>query len=404
MSQLEPPRASTVAVLSAIVGVAMGSLAAIANGLSRPMQIGSFRVVAAPSADSAKATTDETIFDFGSMGAEEAGAHQFKIVNGGKSVLSLSKGSSSCSCTIGGLDREDVPPGEAAMVSIDWKTKGQGGPFRQRVSVLTNDPLRSEISFEISGIVVPKWRLVPEEVVFDRISSASGANASIRLLTYGLFKPELRELIVEPVSGTPEATRSTSPMVADFRVLSERELEAESPATGGFVIDITVPPGLPVGPLRRTVRIRLENLAALMESGDRNVTIDIPVKGSVAGDIVIAGNGWDSSNEMVALGNVSSTTGGGVDLFLTVKGPERERIKPVVREVVPDSISVELGEPSPIGAGTVWKVPIQIRVPVGSKTCNHLGSRQGPLGRIVLETGLASTPELTLPVRLAIGP
>lgn len=402
MAVLRAPSAASVSVVSAILGIAVGVSSTAATSLGRPMQVGSFRVIAPPSADSPRAVTETTAFDFGMFGANEAGTHRFPVVNGGRSPLSLAKGASSCSCTIGGLDREEVPPGEAAVVTIEWKTKGQGGPFRQRVTVLTNDPLRPEIAFEVSGTVVPKWRLDPEEVILDRLSAAGGAKAKVHLLTYGVTRLHLERLSVEAVGAGD--TDEADPVSAEARPLLAEELTALTPATGGFAIDILAGPGLPVGPVRRTIRLELA-MAGEAEAGDEGrVTLDLPVRGSVTGEVGVAGHGWDSAAEMVALGHVSSSLGASVELFLTIKGPDRERASPVVRERIPESLVVDVGPAAPIGAGTVWKVPIQIRVPTGSRPCNHLGSRQGPLGRIVLETGLPNTPELTLPVRLAIGP
>jgi hypothetical protein len=402
MAHLRTPGAMSVGIVSAIVGTAVGGLSTGLSSLARPMQVGSFRVIAAPSDEAARAITESTAFDFGTLGANETGSHRFTVVNGGRSPLSLAEGASSCSCTIGGLDREEIPPGESAIVTIDWKTKGQGGPFRQRVTVLTNDPLRPEISFEVSGTVVPKWRIDPDEVILDRLSASGSSSATVRLLTYGETRLNLERLSVETAGAAGDGS-TTDPVSATSRPLSEEELRQDSPASGGFAIHVQAGPGLPVGPMRRTVRLEL-SVADSTEQGRDPVTLDIPVRGSVTGNVGIAGNGWDTANEMVALGHVSSATGASVDLFLTVKGPDRERVMPVVRERIPQSLVVDVGTPSPIGAGTVWKVPIQIRVPTGSRTCNHLGSRQGPLGRVVLETGLPDTPEMTLPVRVAIGP
>jgi hypothetical protein len=79
-------------------------------------------------------------------------------------------------------------------------------------------------------------------------------------------------------------------------------------------------------------------------------------------------------------------------------------VKPVVREVVPDSLQVTIGAAGDIGAGAVVRLPIEIVIPPGSRPANHLCSQQGPAGRIVLETGHPDTPVLTIPVCVAIGP
>lgn len=173
-------------------------------------------------------------------------------------------------------------------------------------------------------------------------------------------------------------------------------MAAEPGATGGFRVVLEVKPGLPLGPLRQTVRATF----AMPEE----LTAEVPVVGAVAADLVLAGPGWDSSRQALMLGTVSGRTGRRSRLFLTVKGPQRDAVRPRVREVVPATLGVEVGEPAPIGDGNAVRVPIEIVIPPGSAAVNHLCSQQGPPGRIVLETGHPDWPELTITVCLAIGP
>jgi hypothetical protein len=133
-------------------------------------------------------------------------------------------------------------------------------------------------------------------------------------------------------------------------------------------------------------------------------TAEIFLEGSVGGDLVLLGPGWDSSRQMLVLGAVSGKTGHRSQLFLTARGTHRDSVKPVVREVVPDSLQVTIGAAGDIGAGAVVRLPIEIVIPPGSRPANHLCSQQGPAGRIVLETGHPDTPVLTIPVCVAIGP
>ena len=104
------------------------------------------------------------------------------------------------------------------------------------------------------------------------------------------------------------------------------------------------------------------------------------------------------------LGTVSGKTGHRSQLFLTARGPHRDAVRPVVREVVPDSLQVTIGAAGEIGDGGVVRVPIEIVIPAGSRPVNHLCTQQGPAGRILLETGHPDTPVLAIPVCVAIGP
>jgi hypothetical protein len=52
----------------------------------------------------------------------------------------------------------------------------------------------------------------------------------------------------------------------------------------------------------------------------------------------------------------------------------------------------------------VVRVPVTIVIPAGSRPVNHLCTDQAKPGSIVLDTGHPDTPELTIPVCVAIGP
>ena len=99
-----------------------------------------------------------------------------------------------------------------------------------------------------------------------------------------------------------------------------------------------------------------------------------------------------------------SRAGTQAQIFLTVKGPHRAAVKPVVRQVVPESLQVVVGEGKPVGSGNVIRIPIGITIPPGSPPANHICSTQAPAGRIVLDTGHPDSPELIIRVCVAIAP
>jgi hypothetical protein len=136
----------------------------------------------------------------------------------------------------------------------------------------------------------------------------------------------------------------------------------------------------------------------------QEVIAEVPLEGSVGGDLVLAGAGWDSSRQALRLGTVSGQTGARTRLFLTAKGPHRDQVRPRVVETVPDLLEVTVGEGKPIGSGAVLRIPIDIVIPAGSRPVNHICSEQGPAGRIVLETGHPDSPTMSIPVCVAIGP
>jgi hypothetical protein len=340
----------------------------------------------------------DTTHRFGTIGTGTSGSHRFEIRNVGKRTLSLSRGSSSCSCTVSDFDVSDgaaadstkvVPPGESTFVTVKWQGKPPGGPFRQQVTIVTDDPHRPEVVFVVEGTVVPTWLAVPESLALDQLTTSSRRRASTTIFTYGPEPPEVRTISIDgPDADACFAITTTG--------LSANELTTQPEATGGFRIDVDVKPGLPIGPLRRTLTVTF--------GMPDEVTVSLPIQGNVSGDLALAGPGWDSARQTLVLGAVSGRNGFKRKLFLTAKGPHRDLVRPVVREVVPESLLVTVGEGAAVGSGNALRFPMDLEVRPGSRPVNHLCSDQGPAGRIVLDTGHPDAPTLSIPVCIAIGP
>jgi hypothetical protein len=393
------PSAGIVAALAAVVGAAFGGGIAALEAAGRPWRAGD----SAPGAIGAAGPrpvcdVPETVFAFGTVPVGGKGSHGFIIRNTGDLPLELTKGATSCTCTVsdfeesegGSADAKVVAPGGSTMVKVQWRGKGDGGPFRQQASVLTNDPRRPRIAFVVEGTVVPSVTVEPASLSFPRLSTGSGERATVKLFTFGKEPPHVESLALESTEG--KAARF---IALSSAALDPAEVAAKSGATGGLAIDVELLPGLPIGALRQTIRVVLR--------APEDVAIDVPIEGSVLGDLAVAGRTWDSSNQAVLLGAVSGRVGLREELFITAKGPHRESVKPVVRKVVPESLRVTVGEPRPVGNGAVFRIPITLEIPPGSQPANHICSPQAPGGRIVLETGHPDSPTFTIPLCVAIG-
>jgi hypothetical protein len=396
---LRTPNPWSVAAFALAVGSGLGAGTALLRSAATPWQVGDFRPGAvADDAAGPRAETAETEYVFGTIGTGETGGHEFTIRNAGREPLTLTKGATSCTCTISDFERSEggdpdgaksVPPGGVTKVKVQWKGKGGGGPFRQQATIFTNDPRRPEIVFVVEGRVVPTWKAVPEAVVFSRLSATTGDRTVVRIYTFGSEPPSAVEATIDHPQAAQFFSLATAPMTA-------AEFADEPGATGGLNLTIEIKPGLPLGPLRHTIALSFRMPDA--------VTAELPFEGVVAGDLALAGAAWDSSHQILSLGTVSGKKGLRTQLFLTAKGPHRDAVRPVVREVVPDSLQVDIGESKPVGTGGVVRTPLTIVVPPGSPPANNLCSEQAPPGRIVLDTGHPDTPTLTIRVCIAIGP
>lgn len=392
------PSAWTVAACAACLGAAAGGGVSVLEAAARPWRAGDVAAVrSAPTGRTPIAETPETRFEFGTVGVGATGSHQFVIRNAGGKALELTRGTTSCTCTLSDFEEAEggsagtklVPPGESTSLKVQWRGKGDGGPFRQQASVLTNDPRRPQISFVIEGTVVPTFKAVPTSIALPKLTSSSSERVTVKLFTYGARPPEVESLSVDE-------GRTAGFFSLASEALEPDEIAAETGATGGFAVHVDLRPGLPIGGLRQTIRASFRI--------PETVVAEIPLEGSVTGDLTLAGPEWDSSNNALMLGTVSSRSGSQSNLFLTVKGPHRESVKPVVREVVPESLRVTVGEGKPVGSGAVLRIPLSVTVPPGSASANHICSPQAPAGRIVLDTGHPDSPTLTIRVCMAIIP
>lgn len=398
--RIKAPAAWAVAAAAIAAGGVLGAGTPLLMASLRPWRLGEFdpagfrlrEGVAAP-----EFAAESTQFAFGTMpeGAEET--HEFVIRNVGEAPLKITRGATSCSCTVSDFEEaeggdsgaeKDIPPGGAAKLRLKWRGK-TGGQFRQQATVFTNDPRRPEVVFVVEGFVVPVWRAEPKSIVLTSIPSQGGVKASSKVFTYGEKPPEV-VAVAEAAPDPPQfLSLSTRPLEPD-------EYAGERGVTGGVLVEAEVLPGVPLGPLHRTIALDLR----LPET----VRVELTVEGTVVGDLALAGPGWDSSLQVLKLGTVSGRAGMRTQLFLTAKGPHRDAVRPVVREVVPGSMRVEVGEGKPVGASGVIRFPLSIAIPPGSPTGNHLGSSQAPSGKIVLETGHPDSPTMTIPVSVAVGP
>lgn len=392
------PNAWFVTGAAACLGAAVGGGIATLEAASRPWRAGDFSIGSkAPSGPTPQADAPDTHFFFGTVGVGAKGFHEFVIHNTGSGPLELTRGATSCSCTVSDFDETEggstgvkvVPPGERTKLKVQWRGKGDGGPFRQQASVSTNDPRRPQIAFVVEGTVVPTFKAVPGSITLPKLSAGSSEQAAVKVFTFGKESPTVDSLTADDEKTAHFYSLASTPLAVD-------ELAAETGATGGFLITADIRPGLPIGPLRQTIKVVFRM--------PEEVTAEIPVEGSVSGDLALAGTAWDSSREALLLGSVSSRAGSQNSLFLTVKGPHRALVRPVVREIVPESLQVVVGEGKPVGSGNVIRIPISITIPPGSAPANHLCSPQAPAGRIVLDTGHPNSPTLTIPVCVAIVP
>jgi hypothetical protein len=341
---------------------------------------------APPSGPTAKAVVDKADYDFGSRDIEtSSGSHEFVFANKGDGPLELKNGGTSCRCTMSELAEEKIPPGGSTKVTITWKPVEKPGPYQQTAKILTNDPARPEIALTISGRVTAAMRFSPTELVFSQLSVGDSATAQSRLYCY-LDTP----LKILGHKWSNAATASYYEMTQT--PLSPTELKEEPTARSGANVKVNVKGGMPQGPIHQKLLLQT-NLPS---------SPTLAIEGSIGSEIAIAGRGWDPDTGILNIGEVVSRAGVERKLLLIVRGQGRKGVKFTPQRIEPDMLHVSVGEPHEINKGAVVQVPLQVAIPPGSPPVNRLGTDQGRLGEIILETTYPQVPKLRILVRFAI--
>lgn len=335
-----------------------------------------------------RAEFDREDFDFGTIESGSKVRRAFVVTNTGKAPLTLEAGGTSCGkCTIPQIPQEPIPPGQKAEVVIEYHASTSERTFRQHAILMTNDPLRSEVTLSITGSVAYSLVALPEQVTLTRILTSEQRQAEFKLLAYLSDKFEVLELsFLEP---------STAKFFeASHKRLTAQELQVAGAKSGATVM-VTIKPGLPLGLFRQTIRVRTN----LPEKS----SVEIPVQGLVENDMLVIGEGWDGRGGVLVLGAVHSSEGLRRDLQLVLRGEIPKDVQVTVGKADPAWLGAELGKPVADGPRRAL-VPLTIVVPRGSPPVSRLGNEQTRSAFIYLHTNVPGSKDVRLRVRFAVEP
>lgn len=381
------------ATLAVILGVALGVGMALLRIGAAPwdsqLDEGAAKTAAAavpPGGPTPRAVVDKAEYDFGARDMEaSSGSHDFVFTNRGSAPLELREGGTSCRCAMSKLGQDELPPGGSTKVTVTWKSVDKPGPYHQTAKILTNDPAQPEVTLTISGRVTTAMRFSPAELVFSRLSVGEASTGQSRVFCY--LDPPLKVL---GHKWSDAATASYFDVT--LQPLSAAEVKEEPSARSGMLATVTVKAGLPQGPIRQKL--------VLQTNSTSSPTLSID--GTIGSEIAVVGRGWDPDTGVLTLGEVSRSQGTQRRLMLVVRGPGRKQVAFKPLSVAPDVLRVSLGRPGELNNGAVVQVPLTIDVPQGSPPVNRLGTEQGKLGEIILETTHPQVPKLRILVRFAV--
>jgi len=160
----------------ALLGIAIPTLVAAFRGGGERYGTGSVTPSAKPPADSGgpavprpKVVVAASEHDFGDLDPAEKCAHVFAIRNEGDAPLQLTRGPTTCKCTMSELPRAPIPPGGQAEVRVASKLQQTQGAFSHSATVLTNDPQHKSLVLKIMGTVRTHLGASPPRIAFETV-------------------------------------------------------------------------------------------------------------------------------------------------------------------------------------------------------------------------------------------
>ena len=333
------------------------------------------------------AVAEETEFDFGHLRNKTFdNRHVFKVRNDGTAPLEITGSSVSCTkCTFVDLPDTAIAPGATGEVVVRWNVDTFEDHFRQSAKVKTNDPDHEELRFVISGQVVRPLKSEPQKLVFSNVQVGEQAQVKLRLSAYFSDHLEVVGHSLADASAAEYFDISTAALAKD-----QLEPEVES----GVEVTVTAKPGLPVGALNQTLKLKT-NL-------DEEPEIEIPISGEVVGAVTVSHKDWDREYSFLNIGQVKQSEGAKRTLRLVVRGTDLSGLELQPAEIDdPEALKVTYGKPVELKAGAVVLVPVTIEIPPGCPLVSHMGGKD-KLAQIVIPTNKSALGRVKLSVKFAV--
>lgn len=216
---------------------------------------------AAPATDQAPAIfCEQPSFDFGSLDSTQTATHEYVLVNKGTVPLEITQARPSCGCTVASISEKTVAPGAETRITAVLNLAGRSGPQHKTITVESNDPKQPQLTLTLQGSVGEIVSVQPSQIALGQI--AADANASTEVIITSGNGQAFKILTAE--SSAPYLTTA----------ITTKE-DGKS-----YGVQITTKGPMISGPINANVHITTDHPS--------KSTIDIPVNGMVAGDLIVA--------------------------------------------------------------------------------------------------------------------
>ena len=327
-----------------------------------------------------RAVCAENMHEFGSMEVGTKRSHAFKIFNDGDAPLVLAKGRTTCKCTLSDLENGEVAPGRSATVMIEWKPLSTDEMFSQEAEILTNDPENTSIRLAIRGKVHKMLQYYPPEgILLGDVNEDRPTESEVRV-----YSSVTDDFEITKIKG------SIPQLTADPMLITDGSIQQHG-AKRGYLIKVSLKPGIPIGPFRATLDV--ETNARDGES------IEILVEGNRTGPFkLLARNGaiWTSRTRTLSLGRFKSVTGRKVSCDVYISGTDQLDFEFSDLEVSPKFMQVSLERDLKFKGQGRQRFQLLVDIPAGSPPSVHSASSPAV---IRAKTNHPDLPELVLHVQ-----
>jgi hypothetical protein len=204
----------------------------------------------------------ESVFDFGKVEQGDQVNHLFRFTNQGGQDLRIESVKTSCGCTAAVISSEVIGPGQEGTISATFDTTRFAGEKAKSVSVYSNDPSQSVTTLTLQGEITVEVEIDPPQLYLGRVRRGEETVRSVDVLY------DASKLI------SITKVENSSP------VLTIRAQDMEQQGRKGKKLIVTLKKNAPLGRLNDEIKV--------MTTSEKRPLIEIPVFGSIEGDLVVA--------------------------------------------------------------------------------------------------------------------
>ena len=258
--------------------------------------------------------------------------------------------------------------------------------FSQSATIITSDPLKSEVQLSILGKVGQSIVFIPPALSLGDFSSTETSTHKLKVFSH------MEGVTVDSLTWSdPEGSKHVSILKTEIDPATDPE---NSRAFKAYDVTVTIKPGMRLGPMNARI-------LATTNMEDKLDPIELLVSGRISGDTeLIGGPSFDVAKATLTIGTVSRKEETVVRLQLSLQGAERAGAVPKVVSVVPaGSLEVEIGEPRETASRRLF--PIVFKVPKGAPIATYPGSSPKNFGKVIIKPS-ESSAEVPIYIKLSV--